>query len=267
MNFQWLFDRPIAHRGLHNAEFPENSIPAYQNAIDHNFNIEIDVHLTKDKHLVVFHDDTLKRVCGVDKAVKKCTLEEIKTFRLLGTEYTIPTFDEFLELVDGKVGILCEIKGVNPCDNSIVKATVERLKTYKGNIALQSFNFGAVKYARKHSNLPTGELFTWCSPDTKNPRWAPSAAMGKLWLARLCHPQFIAYDVRACAPNLSENKWLIKGSKKLPVIVWTVNSEETINIARKYASNIIFENLSAERVEECVGTFAPFACKKLPSQY
>ena len=257
MNFQWLFDRPIAHRGLHNAEFPENSMPAYENAIAHNFNIEIDVHLSKDGHLVVFHDDTLKRVCGVDKAVKDCTLAELKTYRLLGTEYTIPTFDEFLELVNDKVGILCEIKGINPFDNSIVKATVNRLKTYKGRIALQSFNYGAVKYARKHSTLPVGELFTWCSPDGKNPRWWATSFMGKLWVAKLGKPQFIAYDARACAPELSENKWLLKAGKKLPVLVWTVVDSKCIDIARKYANNIIFEKLEPSYVEECAGTFKP----------
>ena len=79
MDYQWLFERPIAHRGLHDAELPENSIPAFQKAIDCGFNIEIDVHLTLDGHLVVFHDDNLKRVCGVDKLVKICTLEELKT--------------------------------------------------------------------------------------------------------------------------------------------------------------------------------------------
>ena len=267
MNFQWLFDRPIAHRGLHNAEIPENSLPAYQNAIDHNFSIEIDVHLTKDKKLVIFHDNNLKRVCGVDKAIKQCTLAELKTYRLLGTEYTIPTLDEFLELINGQVGILCEIKGTNPCDNSIVKATLDRLKTYKGNIAIQSFNFGAVKYARKHSNLPTGELFTWSSPDTKNPRWWAASIMGKLHLAKLCDPQFVAYDVRACMPSLPENKWLVKWSKKLPTIFWTVVNEETIKATQKYANNMIFEYITPERAEECVGTFAPFKCKKLPSQY
>ncbi|MBD5092598.1 MAG: hypothetical protein HDT36_04380 [Clostridiales bacterium] len=257
MNFQWLFDRPIAHRGLHNAEIPENSIPAYENAIAHNYNIEIDVHLTKDGHLVIFHDNTLKRVCGVDKAIKDCTLAELKTYRLLGTEYTIPTFDEFLKVIDGKVGILCEIKGINPFDNSIVKATLERLKTYNGRIAIQSFNYGAVKYARKHSSLPTGELFTWCSPDGKKPRWWVTSMMGKMWLAKLCKPQFLAYDVRACAPELSENKWLLKGGKKLPVLMWTVVDSKCVEVARKYANNIIFEYMDVDYVEECVGTFRP----------
>ena len=130
----WLFLTPVAHRGLHDAEKPENSMSAFRAAIEHGFTIEIDVHLSSDGHLVVFHDDNLKRVCGVDKKVAKCTLAELKTMKLKGTEETIPTFDEFLALVDGKVGILCEIKGLNPYDNSISAAVCERLKTYKGKI-------------------------------------------------------------------------------------------------------------------------------------
>ncbi|MCI8733475.1 MAG: hypothetical protein HFE29_04005 [Clostridia bacterium] len=264
MNFQWLFDRPIAHRGLHNSEYPENSIPAFEKAVEHNFNIEIDVHLSKDNRLVVFHDNSLKRVCGIDKLVKKCTLAELKSYKLKDTEYTIPTFEEFLACIDGRVGILCEIKGVNPLDKSIIKATIEALKNYKGNIALQSFNFGAVKYGRKNCDLPVGGLYTWCSPDTKNPRWFWSSWMGKLWLVKSTKPQFIAYDIRACASNLSENKWLKKWATKLPIITWTVNSEQCIEDARKYANNIIFEDLNPEYVEQCVGTFMPFKCSKLP---
>lgn len=266
MNFQWLFDRPIAHRGLHNAEFPENSMPAFAKAIERNFNIEIDVHLTKDKKLVVFHDDNLKRVCGIDKLIRKCTLEELKTYRLAGTEYQIPTFDEFLALVDGKTGILCEIKGVNPLDNSIIKATIKTLENYKGNIALQSFNFGAVKYGRTHCDLPVGGLYTWCSPDLKHSRWFFTSWMGKLWLTKPTKAQFIAYDIRACAPELSENKWLKKWSEKLPVLTWTINSKDRVADARKYANNIIFEDLDPDYVEECVGTFMPLKCKPLPSE-
>ncbi len=267
MNFQWLFDRPIAHRGLHNSEFPENSMPAYQNAISHNFNIEIDVHLSKDGRLVVFHDDNLKRVCGVDKKVKDCTLEELKSYGLAGTDHRMPTFEEFLQLVDGKVGILCEIKGVNPLNSSIVKATIEALTNYKGHIALQSFNCGAVKYALKHCDLPVGELLTWRSPDSKKARWFPATWMGKLWISNIIKPHFVAYDIYACNRNLSENKWLKKGATKCPVIVWTVNSEERIEDARKYANNIIFEKLDPEYVESCIGTFMPYKCKKLPSEY
>lgn len=248
MKFDWLFNAPVAHRGLHDDKFPENSIPAFEKAIENGFNIEIDVHLSRDGVLVVFHDDNLKRVCGVDKAVKDCTVKELKEMRLCGTEYTIPTFDEFLSLVNGKTGILNEIKGVNPFDVSIATATVERLKTYKGNIALQSFNFGAVKYCRTHSSLPCGQLCTWRGPSGKN-RDHIVDFMGKLWVCKLSKPHFIAYDVRAMGKEFPENTWVKKARERTPFLMWTINNAEKLDIALKYADNIIFENLSPETVK------------------
>ncbi len=239
MDMTWLLQTPVVHRGLHDDILPENSIPAFRAALERGFNIEIDVHLSSDGHLVVFHDDNLKRVCGVDKKVAKCTLEELRTMRLKGTENTIPTFDEFLTLVDGKVGILCEIKGLNPYDNRISAAVCERLKTYVGKIALQSFNYGAVRYCRRHTDLPCGQLCTWQNPSTTG-RSHLTDFMGKLWINKLSKPHFIAYDVR----DLEDNPYIVKARKSLPVITWTVDSAEKLARAEKYADNIIFEHIT-----------------------
>lgn len=240
MNFDWLLDVPVAHRGLHDKEKPENSMPSYEAAIEHGFNIEIDVHLSKDGHIVVFHDDSLKRVCGTDRKVKDCTLAELKELRLNNTECTIPTFDEFLALVDGQTGILCEIKGLNPYGNAISAAVCERIKTYKGNIALQSFNYGAVRYCRANSDKACGQLCTW--QDLKgNQRSHFMDFMGKLWVDKLSKPHFIAYDVRA----LKDNKYVEKARREVPVITWTVNSPEKLETARRCADNIIFEDIAS----------------------
>lgn len=269
MNFQWLFDRPIAHRGLHDEQYPENSMPAYEQAIAHNFNIEIDVHVSKDGEVVVFHDDNLKRVCGIDKLVKDCTVAELKSYPLANSEYTIPTFKEFLALVDGKVGILCEIKGINPFNHRIVRETIKVLNEvgYKGNIALQSFDFGAVLYAKRHSDYAVGELCTWCSPDGKRNRWWATDFMGKLWINKITRPDFIAYDVRAVDRKLKENKWIVKWGKKVPILMWTIKSQETLENATKYANNVIFEHMDAAQMNDLAGKFMPFRCleKNLPS--
>jgi len=262
MEFNWLFERPIAHRGLHNDVYPENSMGAYQNAIEHNYNIEIDVHVTKDNVLVVHHDDSLKRICGVDKLIKECTYDEIKDLKLLNTEYKIPTFKEFIDMVDGKVGILCEIKGTWPFDFSIVKETIKECVGYKGKIALQSFNFGAVAYALKHCDLPVGELCTWAAPDFHTYRWWPCNFMGKLWVNYFTRPHFIAYDINATDPNYKENKYIVKWGKKLPTLFWIVNSEEKVKRAQKYVNNMIFEHLDLDLVEKTVGTFNDLPKKK-----
>lgn len=239
MKLDWLFDVPIAHRGLHDDEKPENSLPAFRAAIEHGFNIEIDVHLSKDGHLVVFHDGNLKRVCGVDKKVKDCTLEELSKMRLCDSEFKIPTFDEFLSLVDGRTGILCEIKGINPLNSSIAAAVCERIKTYNGNIALQSFDFGAVIYCKKHSDKPCGQLCTWRGPrGDKRSRF--SDFLGKLWVTRLSKPDFIAYDVR----DIDDNKYVARARKSTPIITWTVNSQEKADTALRCADNIIFEHIT-----------------------
>ncbi len=234
-NFDWLLNTPIAHRGLHDENTPENSIPAFEKAIEFGYSIEIDVHLTKDNQLVVFHDANLNRVCGVNRTVKSCTVEELKQYRLKGTDCTIPTLDEFLAFVDGRVGILCEVKGVIPWDVRIARATVERFKSYNGNVALQSFNFGAVICFRKHSDRPFGQLVTW-GGDKLN-HWAD--IMGKLHLAKISKPEFIAYDIRNYkAGKKYIDKELAKGKK---LILWTVNSPEKLELAREVADNIIFE--------------------------
>ena len=75
----WLFERPIAHRGLHNETLTENSMGSFANAIERGYNIETDVHLLKSGEVVVFHDNTLKRVCGKDVKISDLTLEDIKS--------------------------------------------------------------------------------------------------------------------------------------------------------------------------------------------
>ncbi len=269
MGFQWLFDRPIAHRGLHDEAFPENSLPAYDKAAQLNYNIEIDTHVTKDGYVVVHHDESLKRVCGVDKLIKNCTLEEIKAMRMLDTEYTVPTLKEVLDCVNGRTGILCEIKGVNPFDNTIAKKTIEVIDGYSGPIALQSFNFSAVQYAKRHCDLPVGELCTWSSLDDKKYRWAPVNFMGKMWICKFSKPDFIAYNVKACDRKLKPNKYIVKWANKLPILFWTIDTDERIEDAKKYANNIIFEYLPLEKVEAEVGNFMPFKCPedKLPENY
>ena len=236
-NLDWLLNTPIAHRGLHDDIMPENSIPAFERAIEGGFNIEIDVHLSAVGQLVVFHDADLKRMCGVDKAVKDCTVEELKTYRLKNTEYTIPTLDEFMKLVNGKVGILCEVKGINPFDTTIAKATIEAFKTYDGNVALQSFNAGAVICFKKDGSRPFGQLITWGWGDAE--KCAKMNWMGKLHICKISKPQFIAYDVRTCK---DAEKYINKQKKKgKPIIIWTVNSPDKLALARSIGDNIIFE--------------------------
>lgn len=104
--------RRYAHRGLHCAQdgIPENSLPAFRRAVEAGYGIELDLHLTTDGQLVVFHDDTLDRVCGVTGRVDEKSYAELQQLRLLGTEERIPLFSEVLDIVAGKIPMIVEVK-------------------------------------------------------------------------------------------------------------------------------------------------------------
>ena len=94
----------IAHRGVfNNKDIPENSLKSFREAVKLNYDVEFDIHLTKDNILVVFHDDNLKRMTGSDKNIQDCTYDEIKDLKLLNTNEHIPTLDEVLKVIDNKV--------------------------------------------------------------------------------------------------------------------------------------------------------------------
>ena len=135
-NHDWLFERPIAHRGYHlnNCEVPENSKIAFQRAIDNHYNIETDINLTKDNKVVVFHDTNLKRMCGVDKNVYELTLDELKALTLKDGEEHILELQEFLDLVNGQTGILMEYKGINKeIDTKLCEESMKIFKDYQGD--------------------------------------------------------------------------------------------------------------------------------------
>jgi hypothetical protein len=98
--YMWLFERPIAHRGLHNETLTENSMGAFRNALEHGYNIEIDVHLLKSGEVVIFHDGSLNRVCGKDVKITDLTLDDIKGDEyLLPSGEHIPLLTELLDLI------------------------------------------------------------------------------------------------------------------------------------------------------------------------
>ena len=128
----WLVNKYIAHRGLHNEEFAENSLSAFKNAVEKDYAIELDVQMIGDGTVVVFHDETLKRVTGADGYVRNiASKDNLKKYKLNGTKDCIPTFAQVLRLVDGKVPLLIEIKNTGKV-GVLEEAVLNMLKKYKG---------------------------------------------------------------------------------------------------------------------------------------
>ena len=124
MKFENLF---FAHRGVHdNIKIPENSILAFKEALNNNLNIELDVQLTKDNILIVFHDSNLKRMTGIDKNIHELTYNELVNLKLLNTNERIPTLKDVLELIKGQIILDIEIKDTKKI-NIICNKLVEEL--------------------------------------------------------------------------------------------------------------------------------------------
>lgn len=241
----WLFNIPIAHRGLHNDKFAENSMSAFKAAIDKGFNIEIDVHLSSDGEVIVFHDFDLKRICGIDIPTSSVNSTDLKKYRLLNTDDTIPTLKELLQLIDGKVGLLVEIKYKSiKGKNRISPKVYELIKDYKGDVAIQSFSPTVVKWFRINADeIPRGMLATaYENMKFSNIVRKTLRALNRLLgdkVMKMTMPDFIAYNILSF-PSPTMKRFRASG---IPFLTWTVNKMEHLPIAKEWADNIIFEKL------------------------
>ena len=231
--YNFLLDKYIAHRGFHDKENPENTIGAFNRAIEHGYAIELDVQLLKDGTVVVIHDNKLSRLCGVDKYISSCTLEDLKDLYILDTKYQIPTLKEVLEFVNGKTPLLIEIKNTLKV-GELESKTYELLKDYNGEYAIQSFNPFSLEWFKKNApNILRGQLSSFFKGEDLS--FIKKAILKKLRLNKISNPNFISYNAENL-PNRYCNKC------KLPVLAWTVRSQEEYLKVIKFADNIIFEN-------------------------
>ncbi len=231
-----LEDLYVAHRGLHNIEnkIPENSILSFQKAIENNFAIEIDIHLTADKEVVVFHDDDLKRVCSDERKINDVSLKELKTLFLLNTNQKIPTLKECIETIDGKVPLLIEFKVDKNNWKVLCEKANEVLKNYEGKYFIQSF-FPQVLYWYKHNrkDILRGQLNAGHLGDKLYHKIAENFLTN--FLAR---PHFVSFEY------IFYNKPIRKFITKLGAfpVGWTFPSQENLAKLKSEFKTYIFEN-------------------------
>ena len=234
----WIKETPIAHRGLHTKDIPENSLSAFENALKNNYAIELDVQFTKDKEVVVFHDENLKRMTNDTRNIEDVNYDELKNLRLGNTNEIIPTLEEVLELVDSKVAILIEIKD---CKDYIElsEKTYEILKGYEGNYAIQSFNpFILEWYKNNASEVVRGQLSGTFTEGSESLNSFEKFALKNMLLNFKSKPNYRGYDLE----GIPKSKLESLRKKGVPIIVWTVKNKEDMEKAYKYSDNITFEN-------------------------
>ena len=216
-----FMNRYFAHRGLHNIEkgIPENSLAAFKKAAEKGYGIELDVHITKDDKIVVFHDDDLKRMCSVDKKTDEQTYEYLKTLSLYNTDEKIPLFSEVLEVYDGAGPMILELK-TGKRNSELCTLTLEILNTYKGDVCIESFDPRIVMWFRKNApqymrgqlSQPAGDY------NGSQPKYL-CFFLSRLFTNVLARPHFIAY-------KLSEKPFTVKLCEKLGALKFSWTSRD-----------------------------------------
>ena len=188
------FLRPYAHRGLWGQEAPENSLRAFDLAAQKGFAIELDVQLSADGTVMVFHDYTLDRMCGVTGKLAEKTASELSALSLKGTGEHIPTLREVLEVVGGRVPLLIELKGESG-NVSLCPAVAALLSEYRGEWCVESFNPLLLRWFKKNCpHVVRGLLSTNLLREKKSGSKALNFALSAAWLTFLCRPAFHAWD-------------------------------------------------------------------------
>lgn len=230
----WLVETPIAHRGLHDKLHPENSISAFNKAIENGYAIELDVQLIADGTVIVFHDESLSRLTDNDGYIKFLNKSDLDILKLSASKEKIPTLEEVLNFVDGRVPLLIEIKNSDKV-GELEKNTLELLKKYNGEFAVQSFNPFVLEYFYKHApEIPRGQLAGYFK-ETKLSFFKKYALKRMMLNKKISHPDFISYEGRHL-PNRFVRKY-----KTLPLLAWTVKSQSEYMKVVKYCDNVIFE--------------------------
>lgn len=227
-----------AHRGLfdNESDAPENSLKAFQKAVDAGYGMEFDVQLSKDDIPMVFHDATLKRMCGVDGNIWDYTAEELQQMKLKQSNETIPTLKQVLEVVDGKAPLIIEYK-MDRVTTKVCALGNEILEKYKGTYCMESFHPLAVRWYRKHrSDIVRGQL---SQNFRKHGRkgivyWIMKNLFTNFWT----RPDFIAYHY-ADASDLSRNACKVLGALS---VAYTIKNREQYQEAKKHFDLFIFDS-------------------------
>lgn len=252
----WLTVRPIAHRGLHDKAMRvvENSLAAAEAAIVRNFAIECDVQISADGEAVVFHDFDLKRLTNRSE-----TIALMKTAELTRTGYRdgqgyIPTLDQFLDAVAGRVPLVIEIKSDFSGNMTLAERTAKIVAGRNHPLALKSFDSQVISHLRANAKalgLGTVPLGMVAEANYEGKYWQALNTGRRVELAQFLHwretrPDFLSWHVNDL-PHVTP--YLLRNALNVPVMSWTVRTAEQKERAAQWADQIVFEETQGLRIE------------------
>lgn len=192
-----FYGRNIAHRGLHSgdSQVPENSLPAFHAAAEAGYGVELDLQMTKDGQVVVYHDDDLKRGCGVEGRVEDMSFHQLKELTLFGSEERIPLFSEALDTVGGRVPMIVELKSGGR-NRELCQATLELLQAYDGDYCVESFDPEIVAWFRYNApDILRGQLSSVPHKLRNHTSRVKAFLVGHLLTNFMARPHFVAYGL------------------------------------------------------------------------
>lgn len=222
----------IAHRGIHNKNVIENTVPSFSLALEKKMPIEFDIRVLKDGNLVVYHDNNLKRLMNIDKKLSDFTYEELKKLTFPNTNIHIPLFSDVLELVNGKVLLVIEVKKSDFLSyQEYCRKIVSVLDKYSGCFVIKSFDIRVVNWFLKNTSYVTGLLLS----DLKNNVFDFFKSYRTFSFMKL---DFLSVDYR-----IIDNKMIQKFRKKKPVLVWTIRNINDLNNVKDKADSFLIEEI------------------------
>ena len=242
--WQVLKQYRFAHRGYHDKpQIPENSLPAFERAIERGWGAELDVHLLKDGTLAVCHDSTLKRCMGVEGIVEDLTKEELAQLRLEGTDNHVPLFDEVLALFESTTPLIIELKSYNGNHRALTEAVCLRMDSYKGNFCIESFDpFVLMDLKELRPDICRGQLASDFMKDDDGLSLWKRVAATNLMFSPLNKPDFIAYKF-ADRSNKALRKLVKSGVQE---VSWTIRNKTDLTVCEASGSIPIFELFDPE---------------------
>ena len=217
-NIDFLKSNLIAHRGLHDSNTIENTLNAFIKAIDKRYIIELDIHMLNDKTIVVYHDFNLKRLTGVNKIIETISYNELSKLKIK-SRYQIPTLNQVLNIVNGKVPLLIEVKDMGS-SRIIEEELIKILDNYSGNFAIQSTNPKVIDWFYKHKK---------------------NYIVGLIILNDLNYKIFKKYTKKLDFISVYKKQLPFK-SKKM-IIGWTIKNKDEYFKYKLVSDNLICENI------------------------
>ncbi len=237
----WLIARPVAHRGLHDAArgIVENTPSSVAAAVAAGYGIEVDLQITADGEAMVHHDDTLGRLNDGNRRLDAMTAEALRRAPFKATADRMISLGELCDLVGGRSTLVLELKSRYDGDRRLPLRVIEVLKNYPGPAAVMSFDPLQVGVFRETApGLLRGLVAERHYRAGHQDRASLSDGITYLRRVLASRPQFLAYSVRDLP---SPPPFIARYGLGLPLLTWTVRSEDDRARAARWADQMIFE--------------------------